>query len=402
MKIFNLTFSFVITVFSFLITGAKGFLLSAEVCIEFNISFLLFTSLVLLIFVFIFWLSFFFPLFSIIFLNSSCGFIGLITGLARSPGIGCSFKLLSLFWFSGLVGFSEEGSWGKTWEGGWFWIEGFGAGGFLGGFTGAFKTGGGGGGGGGGGTDPPDLATTLISFDEDFFSSFIDSPSFSIGTLTSGSSGGSLISSAFFDFSFFCFCFSFLSFAFFAFSSFFILTFSHLALSFGFTGISWIKFCISGSFSSPLSGLSGSFSSSGRTSNPIALSALNCSVLKIKGIFTPFVFFSIVNLELCTDTESSSITSFLFFLDIDSINCNDISYTFCFFSVSFINTSCVSFPSFAFSDDASSLLSRDCSINLSFDKFLSWFIAFKCSTWTEEIALAKLSKFLQRDWKSSL
>ena len=108
----------------------------------------------------------------------------------------------------------------------------------MGGFTGAFKTGGGGGGGGGGGTDPPDLATTLISFDEDFFSSFIDSPSFSIGTLTSGSSGGSLISSTFFDFSFFCFCFSFLSFAFFAFSSFFILTFSHLALSFGFTGIS--------------------------------------------------------------------------------------------------------------------------------------------------------------------
>ena len=110
------------------------------------------------------------------------------------------------------------------------------------------------------------------------------------------------------------------------------------------------------------------------------------------------MFFSIVILELCTDAASSSITSFLFFLLIVSINFIDNSIACFIFSVSSIKT-----PSFCwFSGWLGSLFSKDCSMNLWFDKFLSSFIAFRWSTSVEETELEKLSKFLQSNWKSSL
>ena len=100
----------------------------------------------------------------------------------------------------------------------------------------------------------------------------------------------------------------------------------------------------------------------------MALSALNISVPIICGSLTPLVFLSIVIFELCTDTASSSITSFLFFFDMDSINDKDISKDFFIFSESFINI--FSLPT-SVSSGFDSGLSKDCSMNLSLDKFLS-------------------------------
>ena len=104
------------------------------------------------------------------------------------------------------------------------------------------------------------------------------------------------------------------------------------------------------------------------------------------------MFLSIVIFELCTDTVSSSITSFLFFFDKVSINGNAISIAFFFFSGSLINILLILLSS---SCGFGSDLSKDCSINRSLDKFFNWFTAFKCSNSTDDIELVKLSKFLQ-------
>ena len=228
-NLFNLTFCGVTIIFLSWVTGAKGFLLPAEVL---NL-----------------------------FLNCSWKLNGSLTGGLGWGGCSiCSSCIAFCSWFSLFVGIAGLG---------WFSIlisgtgTGFSTFGLGAGFTGAVRTGGGGGGGGGGGTEPPVFATILISEELwlSWFSCF-GSSSFSIGTLTSGSSSSSCF---WFLFWFFCFFFNSFSIFFFLFSS---------ALSHNF-------FCLASttkSFVNSFWSSSSLSSSSGATSKPIALSPLNISV----------------------------------------------------------------------------------------------------------------------------
>ena len=104
-------------------------------------------------------------------------------------------------------------------------------------WTGLFNTGGGGGGGGGGGIAPPDFAgsAAITAMFSELLTTFWLSPSFSIGTLTSGSS--IFGTSEFFFLSFFFFSLSFLFFSL-SFLFFFLRSISsHFSLCFLLTGI---------------------------------------------------------------------------------------------------------------------------------------------------------------------
>ena len=237
------------------------------------------------------------------------------------------------------------------------------------------------------------------------------SPSFSIGTLTSGSLilgpfGANVLVAASFCLSSSLFFFNFLIF--------FPLILSHFC--FCFWSILVLISCNNSSTSESSSYSSSSFcflsklsssSSIGATFNPIALSALNSSVPIIIGnlIFAPL---SIIIFELATDTASSSISSlFLFFLLISSKQLREISIAGFIIStfVIWISFGVVGVKLFSLEQDSDSLSSplfKAFSMNLSLAIVFILFIAFKCSTSRDSIWLAKLSIFLQNCWNSSL
>ena len=404
-KAFKLTLFLFKTIFLPLITGAKGFLLSASVCNKSSTELgLLFTILVLaptsaLLLIFIFTL----PLFPC----SCCNLFLSIVWKSTDPLCGwdcCPFTFVLFisgfsFFFCASKAYGFTIGWfiGITVE---FWILPL-----------VWISGGGGGGGGGGGIAPPDFegsgAETTKKFDS--FCIFWLSPSFSIGTLTSGSSFFGTLFANVFDASSFFFFFSFSLLILFCF---FFLIFSHFSFCFWSTSIPATNSSTSESLSSSSSSFFFSFSTSSSSSfslatfNPIALSVLNSSVPIIKGNLT-FALLSIIIFELITETVSSSISClFLFFLLIVFKQSRDILIAVFIFSTFVI---WISFePSiilFSFETDSVSLsspLSKACSMNLSVDNIFIWLIAFKCSISTASILLEKLSIFLQNCWNSSL